>query len=320
MADYIEQCLTTRKIPAGAFCVLARTARAFALVDAALARRRIAYRVVAGRRFADRQEVRDIAAWVRVLMNPDDDIAIERVLTRPKRGIGPATIEKIRGVREGGKMSWLDATTASCELGIIKGQALAGLQEVRDIALRLVALTDRRCTPNELVSAILRETGIHDKLRREAKDDDAADAATAKARLEHLEMLQDIAHEHTTIAGFADHLAVSDTAQDAPDAESVTVSTVHAAKGLEWSCVIFVGFEKGIIPHTRGEGPEGGSESKPGSAELEEERRIAHVGMTRAMDRLIVTYAKRRRGSESEASPFVSEIRSTVDFYEHQDG
>ena len=277
--------------------VLARTARALVMIEARVAGKNIPYRLTAGSKLADRQEVRDVCAWLRVIVNPHDSMAMERVLTRPKRGIGEAALRRIREIADARRCSWIEALPAAAAIGALRETGKRGAKEIEQILSELMTRAESGISPHAMVEAVADLSGIRGRISIEATSEDESERDAAQMRLERLNVLGTMAHEHRTIGTLTDHLAISDMTQERDDRECATLSTVHAAKGREWDCVIVAGFEEGILPVA-------GSDTKE---QLEEERRIAHVAFTRARRRLVITWA-RKRGNDQEMSRFATDM------------
>lgn len=292
------------------FAVLYRTNAQSRLFEEALRRQRIDYNIVGGFSFYERAEVKDIIAYLKAAMNPFDNIAILRIINTPPRGIGKTSLEELQhyAALSGGSL-WtaLIAITdrdvpAETTLTPRAREAFRGFKETMD---RLIAkvneprASERHVT--EIVIAAIEETGYGNVLRAE-------DTEESIARLENLEELANAAadydrQEENGLRDFVDHAALaSDTDKYDRDAK-VTLMTVHAAKGLEFPVVFLAGLEDGIFPHSR---------SVHDQKELEEERRLAYVAITRAEKMLFLTHAMRRRtyGDEVAAEPsqFLNEL------------
>lgn len=256
--------------------VLFRTNAQTRSLEEALIRARIPYRVLAGVRFYERAEVKDILAYARLVLNPRDEMALRRIINVPKRGIGDKTVEKLIG---SGLLSdgLLDAAAAS--LGGAAGakvQAFAKLLgELRGEALAML--------PASAVKHIAEASGIIPSLRAEGTDE-------ALGRIENIDALiaraKEAEEEGDDLEGFLSRVALVSDIDEADAGEgTVVLMTLHAAKGLEFGCVFLVGLEEGLLPHSR---------SLYEERQLDEERRLFYVGITRAKDRLYLTRAMRR--------------------------
>jgi DNA helicase II / ATP-dependent DNA helicase PcrA len=265
-----------------------------------LVREGVPYRVVGGVRFYERAEVKDAMAYLSVIFNPDDSVSLERIINVPKRGIGNTSVAKLQDYARRQGISLYEALTEADAAGIT-GAAKKACRGVRDLfeGLRVAA---REVAPAELIGAVLDESGYR-------KDLEAEDTVEAESRLENLEELINAAREYErvepepTLEGFLQEQALY-TDQDSLISEGgrVTLMTLHNAKGLEFGHVFVVGMEEGTFPHAR----------SLDEHNLEEERRLAYVGITRARETLTLTHAKLRSSwGEREyrlPSRFLSEI------------
>ncbi len=255
------------------------------------------YRVIGGLRFYERAEIRDAVAYLRVVAQPDDDLALERIINQPKRGIGDAALRTLREAARRQQASLL-ATARS----------LAGTDELpartRNALGRLVDSFDRwrqmlaSRPPRELAETVLDESGYTEMWQNDRSPD-------APGRLENLKELVKALEEFESLTGFLEHVGlVMDNAADT-SADMVNLMTLHAAKGLEFDCVFLVGWEEGVFPSQR-------ALEEGGNSALEEERRLAYVGITRARRRCTVSFAANRRvygqWASSIPSRFVDEL------------
>src|SRR5215216_844163 len=288
--------------------VLYRTNSQSRNFEEAMRRAGLQYNIIGGFSFYERMEVRDIIAYLKLALNPNDSIALQRVINSPPRGIGRTTIDEIERRARDHELSWWETIAVIVEQPENLGsRAIAALKSFRRIVTHLAELSDpekgsKSDEPvSEVVRAAINETGYDNALRSERTDE-------AEGRLENLQELVNAAvdYDEQGIEGlreFIDHSAlVSDQDEYKRDAH-VTLMTAHSAKGLEFPIVFVVGLEEGLFPHSR---------AASDRAELEEERRLAYVAMTRAERYLYVTHAMKRRvyGEElaSEPSPFLNEM------------
>ena len=293
--------------------VLYRTNSQSRVFEEAMRRAGLQYNIIGGFSFYERMEVRDIIAYLKLAMNPDDTIALQRVINSPPRGIGKQTLDEIERRAKDAELSpWRTIEEIIKQPENLSTRAVSALRNFRQIVVRLGQMAgsidgDEAVTlPTEspvsdVVRAAIIETGYEASLRSERTDE-------AEGRLENLQELVNAAVDYDEqglegLREFIDHSAlVSDQDQYKRDAP-VTLMTVHSAKGLEFPLVFIVGLEDGLFPHSR---------SATDPAELEEERRLAYVAMTRAERFLYVTHAMKRRvyGEElaSEPSQFLNEM------------
>ena len=306
IGHYVERCLKDG-VRVEQLAVLARTSRCLLMVEGEITRRSIPYRLTAGHKFADRQEVKDVGAWLRVLVNPHDTLAMERVLTRPKRGIGEVAIRRLAEIASARGCTWLEAAPGAAAVGALRGRGREAMEETVRTVAQLHHQAEAGASPRRLVAEIGIRTGIRDRLERATRSDDEDEAQSARMRLERLHVLEQMAGRHRTVGALADRLSIADGSEDGPRHRALTLSTVHAAKGLEWPYVVLCGFEEGVLPVAGSDTP----------AEREEERRIAHVAFTRAQRRLVITYALRRHGQDCVRSSFADDLDGCVRHRRH---
>ena len=262
----------------------------------------IPYKIVGGLRFYDRKEIRDILAYLRLIYNLQDRVSLRRIINTPKRGIGPATVERLIGFLEDTGLQLLEGLSQIREAGTLSTRAIKLLNEFYQFLLEMVQLRDSAGI-SHLTKEILEKSGYLQELKAE-------DTVEAKGRLENLDEFLALTAEFEkesddkSLGGFLETVAlVADVDHYDQEEEGVTLMTIHSAKGLEFPVVFLVGMEEGIFPHSR---------SLMDSAEIEEERRLCYVGMTRAKKRLFLTYATMRNlygGTQySIPSRFLGEI------------
>ena len=272
------------------------------VVEDAMVADGIPYHMIGGMRFYARQEIKDILAYLRVLVNPADEVSLKRIVNTPARGIGHATMEKITELARRKGILLYEALSEAAEGGLLaagpRGK-IAGFVELLEQFRQLmdaVPLT-------ELTSRIIQETGYAMKLKEERTDEAQDRLANLEELLSALEEFERRTEERT-LAAFLEQVAlISDLEQEGKGSESATLMTLHSAKGLEFPLVFMIGMEEKLFPHSRSlEEPE----------QMEEERRLCYVGMTRARERLFLTNARRRRifGQEQYNPPsrFLADI------------
>jgi DNA helicase-2/ATP-dependent DNA helicase PcrA len=293
------------------FAVMYRTNAQSRAIEEACIQQGIRYRIVGGTRFYDRREVRDLLAYLRLIHNHADAMAFRRIVNVPARGIGDRTLEHLQTAAE-----QLELPLLAVADRIARGDVDPALPQLRgDIRLALrdfVALIDRLTAASEqepvaaLLDTVLGETRYREHLQRSDEDH-------AEVRWENVQELRAVAAQYedldpaASLASFLEGVAlvadVDDPDAEAPDA--VTLTTLHAAKGLEYPVVFMPGMEEGLLPHFR---------SLDDPAQMEEERRVCYVGMTRAREQLYLTRARRRfqHGSyrPAIASRFLSDVPS----------
>jgi len=292
--------------------VLYRTNAQSRVIEDALRREGIPYRIIGSVRFYERKEVKDTLSYLKLLLNPDDDVALRRVINVPARGIGKGVMDSLEAAPPALPVSGHAGLSAhslwsrlvgGLDGGAFSGRGASSLRVFRDLVIGLAEMS--RAEPVSIViGKVLDRTGYLQALRDERTEE-------AEGRIENLMELVSAAKEYesreenASLGGFVDRLSLLsdvDEAEGAPDAR-VWMMTLHAAKGLEFPVVVIAGLEENLFPHAR---------SAEDEAELEEERRLCYVGMTRARRRLLLTSAARRRwyGEYRATSPsrFIDEV------------
>ena len=289
------------------FAVLYRTNAQSRTIEEALLKSNIPYTMVGGTKFYSRKEIRDVIAYLNVIANPADNISFERIVNEPKRGVGPGTVEKLRDFASSNGQSLLAA--AGDMLLPIRGKAAAALNELSAMLFQLRNQLDNM-TLTELVEAVLDRTGYLQALQMQ-------NTLESQSRIENIEEFLSVTKtsdeanaENSDETGlerlgrFLNDLAlIADTDDGERETAEVTLMTLHAAKGLEFPVVFLIGMEEGVFPLSRAsEDPD----------ELEEERRLAYVGITRAEELLFLTNASSRtlygRSSHNRPTRFIREI------------
>lgn len=277
----------------GDIAVMYRTNAQSRAIEEAMMRAGIPYKVVGGTKFYERREVKDAIAYLKAGANPLDEISIKRVLNVPKRGIGDTSIGKLDAFAAANELSFIDAMRRASDAGV-SGAASKGITTFVSLVDAMhEALSDG---PAALIEMAMNASGYVTELEQE-------DSIEAAGRLENISELIGSAAEFTQVDEFLEQVAlVADT--DDLDAENhIVLMTLHSAKGLEYPVVFLVGCEEGIFPHNR---------ALLDPSELEEERRIAYVGLTRARERLLVSHAwQRMLYGQSQYNPpsrFLAEI------------
>ncbi len=332
VADYISKYLQ-ESAEAGEnrrVAVLYRTNSQSRLFEEALRRYGLKYHVVGGFSFYERAEIKDLISYLKVILNPDDTIALLRVINTPARGIGKSTIETLERIALETGVSLWNALAQAVRNGLVQQRAVAALKSFTDIiegGRAMLAGTylewlgssadgsqaelEERSVPEEqtrpastpeLLKYLLDRSGYIRALEEE-------DTPDSLARIENLRELVNAAmdsHERgETVQQFLDHAALISDADAYDERAQVTLMTLHAAKGLEFSLVFLVGLEEGLFPHSR---------TFLNPEDIEEERRLCYVGMTRAMDALILSRARYRRRYGTDmpeatvASRFLEEV------------
>ena len=255
------------------------------------------YRVIGGPRFYERAEIRDALAYLRVIHSPADDLAFERIVNVPRRGLGDATLKVLHDHARARRLPLTEAAHAIVETDELKPKPRSALRGLLDSFARWRNQKDA-LPHNELAEIVLDESGYTEMWQK----DRSADAA---GRLENLKELVRSMQDFENLAGFLEHISlVMDRDGEGYD-DAVNIMTLHSAKGLEFDTVFLPGWEEGLFPHQR-------ALDEQGRAGLEEERRLAHVGLTRARRRAKIFFATNRRihGTWSSTIPsrFLDEL------------
>jgi DNA helicase II / ATP-dependent DNA helicase PcrA len=257
----------------------------------------IPYRLLGGLRFYERQEIRDAIAYMRLVVQPSDDLAFERIVNVPRRGAGDVTLRTIHETARQNGMPLMAAAAKSITNGGLRGRTRAQLDALLRGFVRWRAMLEK---DGHLltVATLLDESGYTDMWQQDKSPE-------APGRLENLKELIRALADFETLAGFLDHVVLVMENNEAADGDRVSVMTLHAAKGLEFDTVFLPGWEEGLFPNQRAL-DEGGMKS------LEEERRLAYVGLTRARQRAVVSHAANRRiyanWQSSIPSRFIDEL------------
>jgi DNA helicase-2/ATP-dependent DNA helicase PcrA len=238
------------------------------------------YRVIGGPRFYERMEIRDALAYLRATVQPADDLAFERIVNTPKRGLGDATLKLLHDTARAQRIPLMQAAAELVETEELKPKVRSTLRDLLAAFGRWRAAIDQ--TPHtELAEVILDESGYTEMWRADR-------SADAPGRLDNLKELIRSMQSFESMASFLEHVSLVMEAEAAGGEDAVTLMTLHAAKGLEFDTVFLPGWEEGLFPHQR-------SLDEVGRAGLEEERRLAYVGLTRARKRAYVWFASNRR-------------------------
>ena len=257
----------------------------------------IPYRVIGGPRFYERLEIRDALAYMRIVVQPNDSLAFERIVNTPKRGLGTSTLQTLHQYARMEEISLTEATLRLIETDELRGKARTALQGLLYDISRWRKQLDT--TPHgELARIILDESGYTAMWQADKSPE-------APGRLENLKEFANAIDEFESLPLFLEHVSLVMENTSGTSSEMVNIMTLHSAKGLEFNTVFLAGWEEGIFPHPRAMG-------EKGDAGLEEERRLAYVGITRARERAIITFAANRRvhnqWQASSPSRFIQEL------------
>ncbi|VDS07644.1 DNA helicase II [Paracoccus haematequi] len=257
------------------------------------------YRVIGGPRFYERAEIRDAMAYFRLAVSPADDLAFERIANTPKRGLGEKGLQAIQAMARARGLSLLEGTVAALTAGDLSGKAAANMRQFTESMGRWHAdALDDRVNHVELAERILDESGYTAMWQNDKSPD-------APGRLDNLKELVKALEEFENLQGFLEHVALVMDRDEGEAAEQVSIMTLHAAKGLEFPIVFLPGWEDGLFPSQR-------AMDENGTKGLEEERRLAYVGITRAERLATISFAGNRRlygqWQSSLPSRFVDEL------------
>jgi DNA helicase-2/ATP-dependent DNA helicase PcrA len=306
VADEIDRLADEGLAKPGDVAVFYRTNAQSRVLEEIFIRVGMPYRVVGGVRFYERREVRDALAYLRVIANPEDSVSLRRILNVPRRGIGDRSEAVVEAHAQRTRTTFWQALRSAADAPGLANRALTSIEEFVGLLDELGALAEAGAPPAELLEMVLDRTGYLATLE---DSDDPQDGT----RLDNIRELVAVAREYSeldpdgTLVGFLEQVSLVADADDIPEGEDhggvVTLMTLHTAKGLEFPVVFLTGMEEGVFPHQR-------SLSEP--RELEEERRLAYVGVTRARERLYLSRAGVRRAwgapAQNLPSRFLAEV------------
>ncbi len=296
VGDEVEA-LQRRKVPLNEMAILVRAGFQTRAFEERFLTLGIGYRVIGGLRFYERAEIRDAIAYLRVVEQPNDDLAYERIINVPKRGIGTATLELIHSQARARDISMTLATQQLLAEGAFKGKLRAALTALLANFERWRSLIGTMPI-GEITDRVLEESNYRAMWQLE-------NSPEAQGRLENLKELTRAMGEFESLTAFLEHVGLVTDMADNTGSDMISMMTLHAAKGLEFDHVFLPGWEEGLFPHQR-------SLDETGRNGLEEERRLAYVGITRARTGLVISYAGSRRiynqWQSSIPSRFINEL------------
>lgn len=308
IADSIRKRHDIYKTPYGDMAVLYRTNAQSRVLEDIFMRMGLPYTMVGGLRFYDRMEIKDIVAYLRVMFNPMDTVSLMRIVNVPKRGIGAASVDKLMVYAVENDLSLFEVIANEELLEAVPGLTARSRNPLKQFALLLFELMERmeKLAVSDLIDAVIEKTGYIEAL----KNDKGEKKIENESRIENLRELVGVAkdfekeEEEPNLENFLSRMALlSDIDDSELEEERVTMMTLHSAKGLEFPVVFMAGMEEGLFPHAR-------TLMEP--EEMEEERRTCYVGITRARQKLYMTYAGMRtiygRTNMYEPSRFLEEI------------
>ena len=287
----------------GDMAVLYRTNTQSRVFEEILIKSGISYSMVGGVKFYDRKEIRDVMAYLKLLYNPYDTLSLQRIINVPKRGIGQATINKLQDYANAQGISLFEVITNAAAVPGLSPRFIAKLEEMSSLIFDLIAEVDT-FPVEQLIDDVIHKTGYLEELQAER-------TPQSDSRAENLQELISVAQDflkdegdEKTLARFLEHVALVSDIDDAQlDNDKFTLMTLHSAKGLEFPVVFLAGMEEGLFPHSR---------SLMDDEQMEEERRLCYVGITRAKQILYLTSAKTRtiygQTNYSAPSRFLEEI------------
>jgi DNA helicase-2/ATP-dependent DNA helicase PcrA len=304
VADAIVREVRTGRRKFGEFAVLYRTNAMSRVVEEAFLTMRVPHILVGGQRFYERKEIKDALAYLRVVLNPSDDVSVRRVVNVPGRGLGPGAIGKVDAWAIERGVTLFEAMTDPMLEQTMPKKPLQGLRNFTKV-IEDGAVLAQGIDVTPVLKHVLQASGYLDELRSERTEE-------AQARLENLQELVNVTSQYDattqdderSLSGFLESVAlIADVDSMNESSDAVTLMTLHSSKGLEFPAVFIMGMEEGVFPHSRALGSD---------TELEEERRLAYVGMTRAREELTLSYARRRsvygQASSNPRSRFIEDI------------
>lgn len=291
------------------FAILYRTNAQSRIFEECLRRKDIPYKIVGGTRFYDRKEIKDMVAYLKVMVNPEDSISLKRIINVPKRGIGDATIQKVADFAQGYEVALWDALSEAGNIPTLTARNSGGIGKFMELMDNFMVLNET-VPPSLLIETILKETGYIEELEKSKEIED-------KSRIENLkELVSDAVDfeknsEDKSLSAYLEKISlVQDTDKMGDEDDGIVLMTVHSAKGLEFPVVFLVGMENGIFP---------GNSSFEKQSEMEESRRLCYVAVTRAKETLYITSAEVRRVfGRTVAYPqsdFIAEIKTDLKEY-----
>ncbi len=286
-----------QKHPLNEIAILVRASSQMRVIEDRFITLGLPYRVIGGPRFYERQEIKDAIAYLEVVANPSNDLKFERIVNVPKRGLGDTTVKRVHELARARAVPMYHAAREIVDTDEIGAKARKSLSDLlRSFERWRGQLDTMRHT--ELAELILDESGYTAMWQ-------ADKSQQAQGRLENLKELVRFMHDFDTLAGFLEHVSLVMDVDKGNDADQVSLMTLHAAKGLEFGTVFLPGWEEGLFPHQR-------ALDESGKAGLEEERRLAYVGITRAKRLAKISFAQNRRthGLYQSAIPsrFIDEL------------
>lgn len=282
--EQLQNLQRTENKKLGDMAILYRTNTQSRIFEEMLIKSGISYNMVGGLKFYERKEIKDIIAYLRVIFNPADSLSLLRIINVPKRGIGDASLAKIQAYAAANNVSLFEAVSNAAAIDGLSSRFVSKLDDLAGIIFELMNLASE-APVEDLIDRVLRDTGYLEELENER-------TPQAQSRIDNLHELISVAQEfaaseeENNLENFLAHVAlVSDIDDTELGEDAITLMTLHSSKGLEFSVVFLVGMEEGLFPHAR---------TLMDETEIEEERRLCYVGITRAKEKLFLSSTKMR--------------------------
>ena len=295
IAEEIRQLQRESKSQPGGTAIFYRTNAQSRVFEEVFMRNALPYKVVGGLRFYERREVKDLLAYLRVLANCDDEVSLRRIINVPKRGIGDTSLDYVDLFARDAGISFWQALLRSTEAAGLPARAVQSINEFTSMISALRVLVEAKTRPSVIVEAALEQSGLLKELdvstdpQDEVRVENLRELVAVSMEYEEREFEELGEDEEISLAGFLEKVSLVADADEIPGGDDkegvVTMMTLHTAKGLEYPTVFLTGMEDGIFPHSRTLGEKD---------EIEEERRLAYVGLTRARERLYISRAEYR--------------------------
>lgn len=282
--EQLQNLQRTENKKLGDMAILYRTNTQSRIFEEMLIKSGISYNMVGGLKFYERKEIKDIIAYLRVIFNPADSLSLLRIINVPKRGIGDASLAKIQAYAAANNVSLFEAVSNAAAIDGLSSRFVSKLDDLAGIIFELMNLASE-APVEDLIDRVLRDTGYLEELENER-------TPQAQSRIDNLHELISVAQkfaaseEENNLENFLAHVAlVSDIDDTELGEDAITLMTLHSSKGLEFPVVFLVGMEEGLFPHAR---------TLMDETEIEEERRLCYVGITRAKEKLFLSSTKMR--------------------------
>lgn len=268
----------------------------------------IPYKIIGGVKFYERKEIKDALAYIKLLVNKRDEISLIRALTNPKRGIGNVSIERMKNYAEENNNSLYEELYNIVKTKKIKGRALSSLNVFLNLIDKHTQLL-KESKASDVVKSLLGESGLLDDYKNRDKIEKETRADNIQELINDIVVFEN--NNSTGLEGYIEQISLIQESDSIEDDNSVTLMSLHSSKGLEFKSVYLVALEDGIFPSQR---------AKDEDKDIEEERRLAYVGITRAMEKLVITHSRKRMRFGSlgymEASKFLDELPESALYYE----